>query len=160
MEAVVSAHDRGKWISDLNPLLVLRSRFIQKSTATSTKCSHTIVERICSKDDARLISIDNWEELLEKPEGAAVVRAHGNWLARLATAAVSVSKRYDTIVVTDDRCEKCRIREDKRWRLLSARRGKKKGHHISDRFRDFSDSDLAESDAPETGDVEAKVYII
>ena len=38
----------------------------------------------------KLSSIDNWDELLDKPLGASVVRAKEDWIARLATTVVAL----------------------------------------------------------------------
>ena len=38
-----------------------------------------------------LVAIDNWDEFLQPPDGSvSVVRAHDNWLARLAFTVASV----------------------------------------------------------------------
>lgn len=37
--------------------------------------------------------MDSWDEILDRPEEAGIVRASNNWLARLAAAAVSTTAR-------------------------------------------------------------------
>ena len=65
-------------------------------------------------DNTRLISIDNWDELLDPPErpGAAaqigVVRACNNWQARLATMSVSIQSGHQTMIMPGEEvCEEC-----------------------------------------------------
>jgi hypothetical protein len=54
------------------------------------------------------ISIDNWEELLDPPRhGAMIIRAHGNWLARLALTVVCANSDLDTIVLGKEPCWSC-----------------------------------------------------
>ena len=54
------------------------------------------------------ISVDNWDEFLEAPsDGILVIRAHENWLARLAFTVLSVNRRVRTIVLPNDVCWAC-----------------------------------------------------
>ena len=39
--------------------------------------------------------------------GDAVVRAHSNWLARSAAAAISVRMGHQTVLLSDSHCWKC-----------------------------------------------------
>jgi hypothetical protein len=39
-----------------------------------------------------LISIDNWDELLDSPFAIGIFRAQGNWVARLAAACILARK--------------------------------------------------------------------
>lgn len=44
-----------------------------------------------------------WEELLDSPnhrEKAGVVRAYGNWIARLAATCISIQKGHRTILIS------------------------------------------------------------
>lgn len=68
-----------------------------------------------SADDS-LISVDSWHEFLDRPQGAAVFRAHGNWQARLAAAALSVSRGQLTLVFGAHVCWKCAHAERERFR--------------------------------------------
>jgi hypothetical protein len=54
------------------------------------------------------ISVDNWDEFLEAPsDGILVIRAHENWLARLAFTVLSVNRGVRTIVLSNDVCWAC-----------------------------------------------------
>jgi hypothetical protein len=54
------------------------------------------------------ISADNWDEFLEAPsDGILVIRAHENWLARLAFTVLSVNRGVRTIVLPNDVCWAC-----------------------------------------------------
>ena len=105
LETLVSVHDRGKWVADLNVPDSLSSGRLEHMK----KCAHGLLQhRNQTLDRTELTSIDNWEELLDPPEGfnlnfgagrAAIVRAHNNWTARLAAACISVQKGYRTVVL-------------------------------------------------------------
>lgn len=103
VEAVISAHDRGKWVADLDILSVYQphNRMLQRFTNVSlSDCpQHSDKEHV-----HRLTSLDSWEELLDIPEdlgrtNIGIVRAHDNWLARLAATCISVQKRYRTVLL-------------------------------------------------------------
>jgi len=52
--------------------------------------------------------VDNWDEFLETPsDGILVIRAHGNWIARLAFTVLSVNRGVKTIVLPNDVCWGC-----------------------------------------------------
>jgi hypothetical protein len=125
LESLVSVYDRGKWVSDLDILKALSPRgynqsllyrqLCNPSEMTETKlemCNHrprtTFLEASKSFPVLRSTSIDNWEELLDPPKsGTIVIRAHGNWLARLALTVVCVNSGMDTIVLGNEPCWSC-----------------------------------------------------
>lgn len=106
VETRISTHDRGEWVADLDALSCLASSDLCRVNFQSEDCGHTPSERHCPTE-LPLITIDRWEELLEKPRDSAVVCAHGNWLARLAAATVSVKMGNNTLLLADDGCWKC-----------------------------------------------------
>lgn len=103
LESLVSVHDRGEWIADLDIL----------STFESPNFRCIIDQPSCLAGRPRkipkfpLVCIDSWQELLDIPLDVAVVRARNNWLGRLATASVSISLGYYTILFTGSACWKC-----------------------------------------------------
>ncbi|OCT49777.1 hypothetical protein CLCR_07657 [Cladophialophora carrionii] len=78
-EAVVSVLDRSEWIADLDVLKSLvsikqYSNVVKGSQHVSAEC------RLYNPFDEagiNLTSVDTWEELIDRPPGAAVVRARG-----------------------------------------------------------------------------------
>ena len=101
LEAPISILDGGKWMADLDILRTFRaSDFCRVKTAQCSGCHH--------RDNlTTLVSIDRWEELIERPIEAGVVRARGNWQARLAATALSVQQGHNTVVLPKDFCWKC-----------------------------------------------------
>lgn len=55
----------------------------------------------------QLTAIDSWEEFLDKPESAAIVRAHDNWAARLALTVLSEYQGQRTWVLKGVPCWQC-----------------------------------------------------
>lgn len=58
-------------------------------------------------------SIDNWDELLDPPEGNNTVRARGNWVARLAATCIVMQdnpERSALLVNPKVDCMSCLLR--------------------------------------------------
>lgn len=104
LESLISVYDRDKWVADLDVLNMLGSKLFQRHTSTKI-CDH----RQDQTPNFDLISIDNWEELLDREEVLTVVRAYRNPMARLATAAISVRQGRPTIILPDDFCFACDV---------------------------------------------------
>ena len=103
IETLVSVHDRGKWVADIDVLDLARNEFISKCKRT---CSHSISD--VAKDSASsFITIDNWEELLDREDVSAVVRAYQNPKACLATAIISANQKRLTEMVSGEPCWSC-----------------------------------------------------
>ncbi|CAM6003035.1 unnamed protein product [Sphagnum balticum] len=97
LKMVIGVADKD-WVRGCDPLFSRHQN--------SPKCSHVIDEDTYDYED--LVSIDNWQELLDNEDLTGVlVRARGDWLARLATAAVSVKRRHQTIILPDSVCCEC-----------------------------------------------------
>jgi hypothetical protein len=100
VESVVSVHDRGKWVADIDLFAISPLYF--ESLAPDCCCE--------GKGDGEITSIDSWEEVLDLPENVGVVRAHGNWPARLAVLAVcQVENDREVLIVHPQKgfCPKC-----------------------------------------------------
>ncbi|KAK4142186.1 uncharacterized protein C8A04DRAFT_13447 [Dichotomopilus funicola] len=85
MESVVSIRDAGRWIGDVDVVATLKSSYILSWSPTHSPCGHPTTSE--PPKSVSLKSINNWDELRECQSGLAVVRVHGNWLARLAVTA-------------------------------------------------------------------------
>lgn len=109
VETVVSVRDRGVWVADIDILAALQHR--RRFIAAYRPC-HPLKENN-SFVKGSLISLDTWEDLLDVPGSAGVVRANGNWIARLAAAAVlSQTTKAGSIWILGDvgKCWVCRCR--------------------------------------------------
>ena len=119
LETVVRAFDRGKWVADINPLTIYyrtnpwpefkfdesRVKFCQPY------CKHNVEQANDFSKLTPLSSVDSWNELLDVPSNTYIIKANGNWLARLAIAALESTRLTDTqrtIMVVQDRiCWTC-----------------------------------------------------
>ena len=124
-EAVVSAHENGKWVGDIDVLGLHRKRdkifssylsgtvdAIRKTkghrnTILPDTCSHTQKQREDRSSLGVCTSIDCWAEFLDVPPNPAVIRAKGNWIARLALAAAMWSRNDSAVIVSSDLCWSC-----------------------------------------------------
>jgi len=102
IESLISIHDRDRWVADIDPLGTFDSPLFSRLTSPGS-CPHTIGP---GKYEG-LVSLDNWEELLDGGHMSGVVRAKGNWIARLAATAVGVKLGYNTVVIGESCCWKC-----------------------------------------------------
>jgi len=93
VETIVSVHDRGKWIADIDVVKGLshdETKRLTRRKGDGDTPMHT--SDSCPKQN-RLLSLENWDELLDLPHEIAVVRGRNNPLARLATAVVLTQLR-------------------------------------------------------------------
>ncbi|KAK8085459.1 hypothetical protein PG997_006730 [Apiospora hydei] len=89
VESVVSVHDSGKWIADLNILGVFRNgarQILRLPSENQSKQTHGHPDEKQKAALEAFVSIDTWEEVLDDPSTHALVRASGSWAARLAAA--------------------------------------------------------------------------
>jgi hypothetical protein len=114
-EAIVSAHSRGQWVADINVLSLYTSDSKRgwwdltwlEQRLLPASCHHDDVSRNDHSDFGLLTSIDNWPELLDRPPNTSIIRAKGNWDARLALSAVMRMKNEDVIIASGDVCWAC-----------------------------------------------------
>ncbi|KAL9042319.1 MAG: hypothetical protein Q9214_003818, partial [Letrouitia sp. 1 TL-2023] len=112
LETLIRAYERGKWVADLDIVKSMQKESLFRRFP-APRCVHndhdpavqkqTAAAQVGKASNKRLISIDNWEELLDPPEqlGIAtigVVRACNSWHARLAAMSISVQKGHRTVV--------------------------------------------------------------
>ena len=113
LETLILAHDRGEWLTDIDTISTLSSPHLHRAATHLGECMHSQSDR-SSLPDFPLVTIDRWEELLEKPTSTAVVGAHSNWLARSAAAAVSVKMGNKAVLLSSSHCWKCSERPPER----------------------------------------------
>ncbi|KAI0835413.1 hypothetical protein F5Y06DRAFT_306197 [Hypoxylon sp. FL0890] len=105
LETLISVHDRETWIAELDILGALRSSQdrLVRGLLGSKSCS-------CRPDSARgtkIISIDNFAEMIVPPRQAGIIRANGNWQARLAAMSICIAKGYKVILKPEGTCWGC-----------------------------------------------------
>ncbi|KAM5382509.1 hypothetical protein ACJZ2D_002513 [Fusarium nematophilum] len=87
MEAVVSIRDSGQWVGDVDAVEALRSDRIHW-VRPNPNCDHGPN----SLPTNPMTSVECWDEIRDCPQELAVVRASGNWVARLAATSYLVQK--------------------------------------------------------------------
>jgi hypothetical protein len=102
-EALISVFDRTEWVADLDCISSLESPYLFRLPRTT--CRHR--KKPILLYSHLLTSVDSWQELLDRPQRAAIIRSHDNWVGRLATACLSVQKRYPTLIVPSEFCWEC-----------------------------------------------------
>jgi hypothetical protein len=119
-EALVSVHERGRWIADLDVLKATSKACHYKDHEFYFKVScdheHHDGSEISSIEEPIMI-ITSWEELLDffgQPQGPALVLTHGNWMARLAVSSLAVLKGT-RVFLNNGFCQGCYKRLQDDW---------------------------------------------
>ncbi|KAI4243339.1 MAG: hypothetical protein L6R40_003511 [Gallowayella cf. fulva] len=102
LETLFSIYEGGSWIADLNVSNVQTSiRLSRMPRCVSGHPLDVLPSSIAT-------CIDSWLGLVDAPEErVSLVRAHGNWQARLAASSISIALGYNTIILPDNVCWKC-----------------------------------------------------
>ena len=112
LETVISVHDKGQWMGDLD-IIPHRNSPLLRMISQHSPCVHEEAKKRIVVPE--LTSIDSWREFLDRSEEPSVFRAKGNWMARLAATVISVKQGNLTLVFGDHICWHCG--EEERWRL-------------------------------------------
>ncbi|KAL6815193.1 hypothetical protein J3E69DRAFT_359013 [Trichoderma sp. SZMC 28015] len=106
-EALVQIFDSSKWVGDLDVLSTLNSSLISRVHCNCSGDTHSSLNTL--QQSFRMITVDNWEELMIPPLDPAisVVRTAGNWIGRLAAVGISIRMGRLTVVLPSKRCWQC-----------------------------------------------------
>ncbi|KAI0194060.1 hypothetical protein EV127DRAFT_334323 [Xylaria flabelliformis] len=120
LESLVSVHDRGEWVADLDVLRTLEQEttwtigeklhWKQPMLSCVAECEHVRHAKVGSMNGTEysdLIAIDDWNEILDPPGTVAIVRSLDNWLGRLAAAAVCRQLGFLAIILPGKVCWTC-----------------------------------------------------
>ncbi|KAK3333049.1 hypothetical protein B0T19DRAFT_115445 [Cercophora scortea] len=102
-ESVVSVQDNGKWVADIDVLGIEKS------------CPDVISFQDCDcKSDPNgqaltqnVVSIESWEEFLDKPPCVGVLQTNDNWVARLAAVSILIQQGNGHTAIILDKGEIC-----------------------------------------------------
>ncbi|KAL1883293.1 hypothetical protein Daus18300_000351 [Diaporthe australafricana] len=128
IESVVSLHDKGEWVADLDILKVLRQsqcrldrqnetippdvrrRFVlyeaSKERRADTCCEENHISQY-SPQKLPLTAIETWWELLERSSKNCVFLATGNWQARLAAMIICFAQGRKVSIISNPVCWDC-----------------------------------------------------
>ena len=83
LESLVSIHDCGKWVADLDILRMRRApyfrRVVENTCFLDSDCGSSNKAIVGHPD---LTMVDNWMEFLDRPNTTIIVRSCGNWIGR------------------------------------------------------------------------------
>jgi len=115
MEAIISVRDAGKWVADID--IAAAFGHIRRFDP-QPPCEHEVGVAPRSS----MVAVDSWEELLDPPSGLFVVRAHKNWIARLAILAFlsrhQPQSDFPLTVCPKSICWQCASQEFKRHAFI------------------------------------------
>jgi hypothetical protein len=108
VEAAIGVYDGKEWVADVDILEVFR----HKLSRIIPKCKFRHNTALPKEELCKFVAIDSWEELLDSPPEIGIVRAHKNWQARLASAALSIQLGHETRILPDQVCWACCVALD------------------------------------------------
>jgi len=114
LESLVSVYDRQRLIGELDILATFASKRLTTDFLTSGECDHSFKNpsplNTRTQSFARSVcfsSIDNFAEIINPPPQPGIIRARGNWQARLAAASICIAKDYRVIMRPERLCLDC-----------------------------------------------------
>lgn len=101
LETLISVYDKEAWVAELDVLKAMKSQGLVREFLHSNPCA-------CSATgDYSLIAIDSYAEMLIPPRDWGVIRAEGNWQARLAAASICLAAGYKVVLKPKHTCCIC-----------------------------------------------------
>ncbi|KAI1322120.1 hypothetical protein F5Y16DRAFT_413434 [Xylariaceae sp. FL0255] len=112
LETLVSVYNRGEWIAELDISGAMANKGLIREYVTMKPCLS-----ICNPGEyaMELISIDNFAEMIIPPKRPGLVRAKGNWEARLAAASLCIAKGYQVVLKPEDTCLACFLKQSAKF---------------------------------------------
>jgi hypothetical protein len=115
VETLISVYDGESWVGEIDILGAFRSckdgLGIGRVQCPALEQNHSNInyeESLQKNKRLMATNIENWDELIEAPPRETIaVRAHGNWLARLATMTVCVSHGFTPVILPCQACWMC-----------------------------------------------------
>ncbi|KAI0017045.1 hypothetical protein F4780DRAFT_627483 [Xylariomycetidae sp. FL0641] len=111
LETLISVYDKKDWIAELDVLGAMKSARLNRTFLDARTCDCRTQP---AKDTPKVISIDNFAEIIVPPRQPGIVRARGNWQARLALATLCSAKGYMVLLKPEKTCWACFARESRR----------------------------------------------
>ncbi|GAW24361.1 hypothetical protein ANO14919_139450 [Xylariales sp. No.14919] len=109
LETLISVYNRKEWIAELDILGLVTNKNLKSSDdlPRGKTCN-------CKDNSARggptvIIAIDNFAEMLVPPNQPGIIRAEGNWQARLAATALCLAKGYRVVIKAPNTCLACLV---------------------------------------------------
>ncbi|KAK7699889.1 hypothetical protein SLS64_011320 [Diaporthe eres] len=101
LETLISVYDKEVWIAELDILEAMKSEGLVRKLLQPNPCT-------CSAaGEYSLIAVDSYAEMLIPPRNWGVIRAEGNWQARLAAASICLAAGYKVVLKPKETCWVC-----------------------------------------------------
>ena len=112
VETALSVYERDKWVADLDVLNSITNDLLPQifpcSECQQQRNRKTDKKGLLGENKPGVTAIANWTELLDPPETTySIVKASGNWEARLAASVIAVASGYHGSVLPDTWCWTC-----------------------------------------------------
>lgn len=107
LETIVSVHERGKWVADLDILTALESPSLARIRPFDDHHENAECRGRGFEHCHPLTSLRSWSEFLDRPEKDGVFCMHNNWQARLAATAIAINQSNTAIILPKDVCWGC-----------------------------------------------------
>ncbi|KAH9907236.1 hypothetical protein F4778DRAFT_528245 [Xylariomycetidae sp. FL2044] len=121
LETLISVYDRKTWIAEVDILGAMADPLLDSCFLTAARpCDCDGTSDAAAADSPTLISIDNFAEMIVPPRKPGIIRATGNWQARLAAVAICVAKGHKVILKPERTCWRCLMRVSLKGRTVRA----------------------------------------
>ncbi|EHK21949.1 uncharacterized protein TRIVIDRAFT_151499 [Trichoderma virens Gv29-8] len=100
-EAAISIYDGKTWVGDVDVV-----RAMKHDSAMLLRISKRKEQLKREALANEIACVDNWYELLDKPDRPVLVRSRGKWLGRLAAASISLQLGHRVVLLPNDGCPK------------------------------------------------------
>ena len=112
LETALSVYERGEWVADLDVLKSITKasmpRILPCPDCRRRRNGEMPRKGLIGENKPGVTAITNWTELLDPPETTySIVKATGNWEARLAATVIAVASGYHVCVLPDIWCWGC-----------------------------------------------------
>jgi len=104
LESRLSIREGSEWVADVDALAALEGNRVFVLPARNECTIHNPQQ--CESSDC-IVSIDSWDEYLDAPEHFGTVKAHGNWVARLAAACLGPQISRSIAILPPEVCWTC-----------------------------------------------------
>ncbi|RWA14935.1 hypothetical protein EKO27_g222 [Xylaria grammica] len=109
LETLISVYNRKEWIAELDILGLVTSKNLKSSDDLPRGKTCNCKDHSARGGPTVIIAIDNFAEMLVPPNQPGIIRAEGNWQARLAATALCLAKGYRVVIKAPNTCLACLV---------------------------------------------------
>ncbi|KAJ2998734.1 hypothetical protein NUW58_g229 [Xylaria curta] len=109
LETLISVYSRAQWIAELDVLSSISNPNLKSAAEILRYKTCNCKGHDSTGGGSSIISIDNFAEMLVPPNHPGIIRADGNWQARLAATSLCIAKGYRVVIKDKSTCLVCII---------------------------------------------------